>query len=683
MPSSATAWLAGALAWGAVCCFALAARGGEAAPLTLRVVSPRAGLLFTDSEPVDVRARVAGGPGPTTVSYTVAESGGPWMAKGTLAFPAAGGEKRLPLDLPGRGLYKLTLAATSGDAKAQAETWVAVVFTPPEPDPASPWGIFYTPHIWFNKGNANGARDAALSHRLLGASWSRLNFWAHSFEKVALAGGKVKAEYPMWKSYARALRDQGISIFGEIAQCPRELSSRPDDTAVVGDAGPVWCRVKPRDYALWEQLIENLARDFRREIQVWEIWNEPNLPNRYWTGTLEDFATHIEHTSRAFRRGNPEARIAAGGFVHDIAFADRLFQLGMGRHIDILSVHYTDDRPDEIGRWRNLLAKHELELPIWNSEESSAIPLRNLASPIERSFKFIHVQIGYDSYRPLVRKDLTVLPAGIAFSVGAHCIGSAKCIGATDAVPGYDVLFFQRGEEVVGAFDRNQQTGSTRLFGPSALAATLVAEPLDGRKPAVTDTWGRSRPLEIRNGRASLPLADATVFVNGCRRLEVVESVAGAPTRIPVVEAESGRWSAGWSANAKAGFSGGRILELWKKEEPDAAGYWAQLTFRVPAAGRYELLFSGNSPARLAPPPSISPFVWRIDDRKPVAPHAALPVQQGVPGAPEGLSTLGTVDLKAGDHTFRLTLTGRRKQYDTCYAMWFDAIALRAVPEGD
>jgi hypothetical protein len=649
-------------------------------PFSVRAVSPRAGLLFTDGEPVDVRVQVSGAKAPVGVTYTVEESGGPWKAKGEVALAElqdGAGERPLPLQLPGRGLYHLKLAATSGGGKAEAETWVAIVFAPAKPDEKSPWGIFYTPHIWFDKANPNGARDAALSHRLLGASWSRLNFWAHSFEKIPVADGKVKAEYPLWRSYARALRDEGIFILGEIAQCPRELSSRPDETATVGDAGPLWGRVKPRDYGLWDQLIERLAADFRDEIQVWEIWNEANLRGRYWSGTPEELAELIEHTSKAFRRGNAEARIAACGFVGDIGFADRLFQLGIGKHLDILSVHYTDERPGEIVAWQSLLKKHGLNLPIWNTEERSAIPLRNVAGGIERSFKFIHVLIGYPEYQPLVRRDWTVLPAGIAFSVGAHCIGAARCIGHKTDVPGYDVYLFQRGEEIVGAFDRNQKTGVPRLFGPAATGVILAVEPLAGHEPTVTDIWGRSRLLKTENGRATLPLSDPILFVNGCRRLEVGKVEAQQAGEALVFEAESGRWSKGWGNNPKGGFSGGRILEIWKDEEPDADGYWAELKFSVPSAGRYEFLFCGNVLSRLKPPRSLSPFTWRIDDGEEREAKDATPMLPSVAGAPEGLSILGTVELKAGDHAFRLKLAARRDEPDKHYALWFDAIALR------
>ena len=418
----------------------------------------------------------------------------PWKTAGrieVLAEADGRGEGLLPLQLLGRGLYHLKLTARGGGGEsATAETWIAVVFTPAPPSPDSPWGIFYTPHLSFDRDNSQGPRWAAVQHRLLGASWSRLNFWAHSFEQITVAEGErptVAAEYPMWREYVRALREEGIYILGEISQCPRELSSRPDDEQTVGDAGPVYSRVKPRDYRLWDSLLEQLAADFCGDIQVWEVWNEANLENRYWTGTAQDFAELVAHTSGALRRGNPNVLIAAAGFVDGYDFADKLLTLGMGQHIDILSVHYTDETPGDIARWRTLLDEHQLSLPIWNSEESSEVPIRNIAGGIERSFKFLHVDIGYPNYRPLVRDDWTVTPAGMLFSVGTHCLGSGKFAAYSDKVEGYDVLLFRRGAEIVGVFDPAKKTGVVRLFGPRARRVTVVAEPVDPEQ-AGTDT---------------------------------------------------------------------------------------------------------------------------------------------------------------------------------------------------
>jgi hypothetical protein len=629
---------------------------------------------------VDVRVKVDGTKSPTIVEYTVQETAGPWNDRGIVEvsqYEKNGGEKPLFLNLPGRGLYKLNLLARSGDAQTEAETWIAIVFTPAKPDPKSPWGIFYCPPFWFDKGNPNIARDVAESHRLLGASWSRLNWWSQSFGTVTITteDGKTKvtADYSLWKSYAVALRREGISIMGEIAQTPRELSSRPDETAEAGDAGPLYCRSKPRDYTLWDQLIEKLATDFREEIQVWEIWNEPDVENLYWAGAVEDFAELVQHTSQALRRGNPSARIVAAGFTNPSGFVDRLFQLGMGKFIDILSVHYTDHR-GSICEWRHLMKKFKLNLPIWNTEETSEVPLRNLASGIERSFKFIHVAIGYPESRPLVRKDLTVLPAGIKFSVGAHCIGTGSFIGVSDKVLGHMVYFFQRGEEVIGVFKRIEL--SLLLGDPDVGTVTLAIEPVAGQIPSATDVWGRSLPLKIKNGQTTLSLNGTLLFVNGARRLDILNA-SFAKTKVAIlVEAESGRWSTGWNVASKAYFSGSKVLDIHKWFEPGDQGYWVNLTFNVPVTGRYEILFSGNSLSRLKRPRSLSPFVWSIDGGREHPVSTAIPSMTDIEFG-DGVSTLGTVDLKQGEHIFRLLLAGRRDIPDKYYALWFDAIVLR------
>jgi len=501
--------------------------------LSVTPASPRAGFVFTDSEPIEMQAKVTGLTGPAQLQYRLTETEGPWVQEGEVPVAEladGAGEARLPLEIRGRrGLYPLSLTLVCGAAKATAATSVAVVFTPDPPDEASPWGIFYIPLD--ERPLEQGATDAALSQRLLGASWVRFNFWAGTFGRVTITPGappSVNADWSKAKVMVRALRKQGLYVMGEVAQCPRKLSSRPNDTAVAGDAGPIYNRVKPADYALWDQLMTKLAADFCEDIKVWEIWNEPNLADLYWTGTVEDFAELVHHSAAALRRGNSEARIAGCGLTDfsrsGRTFADRLFQLGIGKDLDILTVHYTDGDPSDIDGWEALLKQHHLELPLWNSEERSEIPLRNLASPIERSFKFLHVFIGYADYRPLVNRDLTARAAGIAYSVGAHCLGIAKHAGASSAIPGYETYFFQRGEETIAAFDNRGDLSRVPA------TATLAVEPLHAARPVtLTDRLGRSTEVQIEDGQATINLK-GNCFLNGARSLKILRGAAGGPS---------------------------------------------------------------------------------------------------------------------------------------------------------
>jgi hypothetical protein len=353
----------------------------------------------------------------------------------------------------------------------------------------------------------------------------------------------------------------------------------------------------------------------------------------------------------------------------------------MGRDLDILTVHYTDINPGWTAAWKALLRKHHLNLPLWNSEELSEVPLRNLAEGIERSFKFCHINIGYDAFRLLVNQDLTPRPPAIWFSVGAHCLGTAKWVSHR-AAPGCDLDLFQRGDERVAVIG---QAGQTAKLFATARSIVLAVEPVSPEAPVtVTDVWGRTTPLKLRDGKAELALGKR-VFVNGARSLEVLSANISRPAGVGIVEAETGRFSPGWSITGHDGFSEGKTVDIWSDAEPGPEGYWVELKITAPTAvgsprsARYDVLFAGNALSRLQAPRSLSPFVWQVDGGDAHVAADALPVAGDVPGAPEGLSTLGTVDLAAGEHTFRLKLTGRRDQPDKHYALWFDALALRPV----
>ena len=619
-----------------------------------------------------------------SIAWSVQEDEGTWKKFGKLTLPVQGGqgERPLPIKLPGRGLYRIQLKATSGGATAETSTTLGIVFTPSKPDPASPWASFYIPSPLPFPDDPLGAKANALSHKLLGASWTRLNFWATAYETITIkkVDGKpvVTADMTKWRAYAKALHDEGISIMGEISHCPKELSSRQGDLSQTGDAGEMQNRVKPRDYAEWDQLMEQVAREFKDEIGVWEIWNEVNLKDTYWAGTPEELAELIHHTSAALRRGNPQAKIAGCGFVHDHAYADKMFQLGIGKDLDILTVHYTDNSPQGLAGWLELMKKHKLTIPIWNSEEKSAVPLLNMSSPIERSFKFLHTSIGYPEMGPLVNKDFTPLPSGIIFSVGAHCLGTAKFVSRSDRLPNYDAFFFQRGEERIAAL--RSRPFSDPFGEGTRVAVTLAAEPLKVGEPVMlTDSYGRSRVLAIKNGQGKATLDSSLIFINGARKLDVLDAAPiKSKSSFYVFEAESGRLSKGWGVSSRDQYFGGKYAEIWTNDEPGEAGYTVEMEIDVPAGGRYEILFSGNTLTRLAPPSSLSAFEWSLDGGAAQSVNKAMTPLTGVQNVSEGLFPLGVTDLKPGKHSFRLKLTGRRAT-DKYYALWFDAIVLHHV----
>ncbi len=678
--------------WIVVACvlpFALLGRPGMAADLRVSVVSPRVGLLFTDDETPDVRALVENAPGPVTLAWHVWETEGPWQREGRMDLPVeqGRGEQSIPLGLPGRGHYTLSLRAVSGAAVAAAKTSLGIVFPPAPTNAGAPWGIFHIPNPIGDPDDPLGARAAAQSMRLLGASWARLNFWNQSYDGIDITrkDGRiaVKADTGRWKTYARALRDEGIHIMGEIAQCPTVLSSRREDMARKPEMGPLANRTKPRDYAEWDALMTALAADFKDEIEVWEIWNEPDDRDGFWVGTAEEFAELVHHTSTALRRGNPDARIACSGFVESWDFADRLLTLGVGKDMDILSVHYTNHDPRGIERWKAVLKKHGLDMPLWNTEERAEVPLENLAAEMPVTFKFLHVNIGYAAYRPLVNKDFTPNPSALWFATGAHCLGDAAFVRRIEGLPAYDGYLFRRGEEEVVAF---QIQPYHDIFGPETVTeAMLAVDPLEtGVPPTLTDRFGRSRTVVVTDGKARVSFDAGLMFLNGARRVEVLHAEAGPPkqARTFLFEAEAGRTTAGWTVSRRDAYSGGSFVQIWTDEEPGARGHAVEVDMAVPEPGRYDVFFSGNRLTRLGTPRSISSFTWTIDGGAPHLVDQATPGMPNVANAGDGLFRIGQVDLAAGKHRFVLRLAVRRETPDTHYALWFDAVVLHKVGDG-
>jgi len=661
-----------------------------AADLRVSVVSSRVGLVFTDAETPDVRASVEDAPGPTRITWHVRETEGPWQSEGRVAVPVENGrgEQPIPLDLPGRGHYTLALRAVSGDAVAVAKTSLGVVFPPDPPNPNAPWGIFHIPNPIEDPDDPLGAKAAARSIRLLGASWARLNFWSQSYDSIDITtkGGQtiVEADTGRWKSYARALRDEGIHIMGEIAQCPTLLSSRREDMTRERDMGPVANRAKPRDYAEWDALMTSLAVDYRDEIGVWEIWNEPDFRQGFWVGTPQEFAELVRHTSAALRRGNAEARIACSGFVESWDFADRLLELGVGEDMDVLSVHYTDQDPQGIEAWKAVLEKHGLNVPIWNTEEREEVPLANLAAGIPLTFKFLHVAVGYEASRPLVNTDFTPRPSALWFATGAHCLGDAAFVRRIPSVPAYDTYLFRRGQELIAAFAVQP---FHNLFGPETVTHVVLAvDSLDAdAPPTLTDRFGRSRPVAIADGKAHVTLDSSLMFLNGVRKVEVLRAEAGTPRQAGafIFEAESGRMTEGWSVAPRSAYSGGEFVQIWADDEPGAEGHAVEVDVGLPEPGRYEVFFSGNPLTRLEAPRSLSPFTWAIDGKSPHLVNEATPGMADVMKAGEGLFKLGEVDLAQGRHCFILRLTARRETPDTRYALWFDAVVLHKLQGAD
>ncbi|MRR23246.1 glycoside hydrolase, partial [bacterium] len=134
----------------------------------------------------------------------------------------------------------------------------------------------------------------------------------------------------------------GMKPFVELGFMPWALAS--------GDRTIFWWRgniTPPKDWDRWADLIRNLTEHFTErygaeEVKTWyfEVWNEPNLKDGFWAGTMEDYFKLYRFAAEAIKSVNPEYKVggpatAGAAWVPEmITFCDTA-----GIPIDFISTH--------------------------------------------------------------------------------------------------------------------------------------------------------------------------------------------------------------------------------------------------------------------------------------------------------------------------------------------------------
>lgn len=227
---------------------------------------------------------------------------------------------------------------------------LAVSAAPPDELPATPatttgpWGVC----------GGTGVEDHPL-WRAAGIRWARAGFgWA--------AGEPEQGEYDFerFDATVESAQRNGIGLIGLVMGTPSWAST---DGRTISP---------PRDYEAFGRYVEALTRRYRGRVDVWEIWNEPDI-SQFFTGTTEEYATLLRTAYRAARRGNPDCLVMSAGLDGPgERFLVELAELGALEHCDIIGFHpyggnprIAEDRMRDV--WR-VLNFYEVRRPVWITE---------------------------------------------------------------------------------------------------------------------------------------------------------------------------------------------------------------------------------------------------------------------------------------------------------------------------
>lgn len=188
--------------------------------------------------------------------------------------------------------------------------------------------------------------------------------------------------------------DRIVGAVGEDVASPLQLIA-------VLDTAPAWARVEtrtgdlqpPSDPADFARFAGQFARRYGDRIHVYQIWDEPNLGDR-WKGEVNPvaYAELLRQAREAIRANDPHAVIVLAGLaptvensganLSDWLYLRRLYEIGAGQYFDVASGKPygfstgPDDRrvdPDVLNFSHIILMREEMERhgdagkPLWAS----------------------------------------------------------------------------------------------------------------------------------------------------------------------------------------------------------------------------------------------------------------------------------------------------------------------------
>jgi xylan 1,4-beta-xylosidase len=179
---------------------------------------------------------------------------------------------------------------------------------------------------------ADWQRDLKLVHQECGFDYVRF----HGLLQDELGvysedrNGKTVYNFQYIDAVYDSILNAGMRPFVEFGFMPEKLAT--------GSKSIFWWKgniTPPRDYAKWEALINTLVQHWtnrygQAEVRRWyfEVWNEPNLKDAFWSGDQAEYFKLYDATVKAVKSVSPDYRVGGP------ATAGRAWVPEMIRHAD-------------------------------------------------------------------------------------------------------------------------------------------------------------------------------------------------------------------------------------------------------------------------------------------------------------------------------------------------------------
>ena len=231
-----------------------------------------------------------------------------------------------------------------------------------------------------------------------GVKWERLVFW----------WSKMQTDSPEQMQEGWFSDDQidqeiarGITPVGVILSTPSWAARDPSQgpTAVPKNLDRPYD--DPQNY--WGQFTRRLATRYKGRIDVWIIWNEPDMYNAErvanWAGTPAEYFQLLKVAYLSIKEANPSATVVMAGLTYwwdkengrqqyfekllDLALADPLAPAN-GYYFDVANVHTYGNPLNSFAvptLFRRLMQARGIDKPIWVTE-MNVVPYDDPMAPL-------------------------------------------------------------------------------------------------------------------------------------------------------------------------------------------------------------------------------------------------------------------------------------------------------------
>lgn len=242
---------------------------------------------------------------------------------GTVDFHADGSFTYTP-ERNFTGTDTFSYVATDGSATSAVATVTLTVATVPtgKTPTIGSQGI-----TWWAGLTAEDADRALSMARAAGVTSMRIDI---TWYVVEMTQGTY--DFSMIDLVVDKMVEHDMTILGMLYDTPAWLSGSPNPHT-------------PPDPALFAQFAAATAQHYLGEIDMWEIWNEPNIPRFWTTPDPVAYAELLQAVYPAIKAVSSTATIVAGGLSPDssgidpVTFVTAMYNAGAGGYFDALALH--------------------------------------------------------------------------------------------------------------------------------------------------------------------------------------------------------------------------------------------------------------------------------------------------------------------------------------------------------